>query len=142
MHVIKTGQNNITLLLFLADLHSSPLFSLFGQSLLSKLMKWLGEDEFMKLVRTVMQNMPLLVKKDVHDQQLALFWPMTDRLVTAATHVRLLELAAALTSPASLSSQITTQKSNLTTALSNKVRRYEPVNNIIMFLSLKKVKNP
>lgn len=77
----------------------------------------------MKLVRTVMQNMPLLVKKDVHDQQLALFWPMTDRLVTAATHVRLLELAAALTSPASLSSQITTQKSNLTTALSNKVRR-------------------
>ncbi|KAK4315882.1 hypothetical protein Pmani_012907 [Petrolisthes manimaculis] len=91
-----------------------------GKSLLNKVIRWLGEEECVKLVRTVLQNMPLLVKKDVHDQHLALFWPMTDRLAAAATHVRLLELAVALTSSTSQSSQISTQKTNLATALSNK----------------------
>lgn len=86
-----------------------------GKSLLHRLMMWLGESAYMKLVMTILQNMPLLTKRDVYDQNLALFWPITDRLIASSSQDPLLEFAKALLVQGGAS-----QKANLISALYNK----------------------
>nr|XP_045587866.1 protein PAT1 homolog 1-like isoform X2 [Procambarus clarkii] len=86
-----------------------------GKSLLCRLISWLGESEHEKLVMNILQNMPLLAKKDAHDQHLALFWPITDRLVASSSHDRMIDLAAALNTQGT-----TPHKTNLASALCNK----------------------
>ncbi|XP_071528600.1 uncharacterized protein [Panulirus ornatus] len=86
-----------------------------GKSLLSRLMGWLGESEYMKLVTTILQNMTLLAKKDVHDHHLTLFWPITDRLVASASPSRLTDLATALNTQGGGA-----HKTNLISSLYNK----------------------
>lgn len=92
------------------------------QSLICRLLGWMGEGDQERLVVTVLQNMTLLARKDAHDQQLALLWPATDRLVASAAPPRLLELAAAFTNNSSSSSVASPQRNNLSAALYNKVR--------------------
>lgn len=86
-----------------------------GKSLLCRLLMWLDESAHVKLVLALLQNMTLLTKRDVHDQYLALFWPITDRLVASCSHEILLEFANAL-----LAQGGSTQKANLSSALYSK----------------------
>ena len=90
------------------------------QSLMSRLLGWLREGDQEHLVVTVLQNMALLSRKDVHDQLLALLWPATDRLVASAPPNRLLELAAAFNNSSS-AGQLPSQRTNLAAALYSKV---------------------
>ena len=76
---------------------------------------WLDDNAYVKLVTTVLQNMPILTKRDTHDQYLALFWPITDRLIASSNHVPLLEFAEVLLAQGGAS-----QKANLVSALYNK----------------------
>lgn len=91
-----------------------------GKSLICRLLGWMGEGDQERLVVTVLQNMTLLARKDAHDQQLALLWPATDRLVASAAPPRLLELAAAFINNSSSSSVASPQRNNLSAALYNK----------------------
>ncbi|KAK7065222.1 hypothetical protein SK128_006936 [Halocaridina rubra] len=86
-----------------------------GKSLLFRLLMWLDETAHTKLVLTLFQNMLLLTKRDVHDQYLALFWPLTDRLIASSNHNLLLEIAKAL-----LAQGGATQKANISSALYSK----------------------
>ncbi|KAG0722138.1 Protein PAT1 1 [Chionoecetes opilio] len=89
-----------------------------GKSLVSRLLGWVGEREQEGLVGAVLQNMALLARKDAHDQQLALLWPATDRLVASASATRLLGLAAAFNNNALAPAP--SQRTNLAAALYSK----------------------
>lgn len=86
------------------------------QSLLVRLLNWLGPNECEKVVMTILQNMTLLSKRDTHDHHLELFWPITDHLIDLAVHQQLLEFASALIAQGG-----GPQKANLVSALYNKV---------------------
>lgn len=88
-----------------------------GKSLLYRLLMWLDESAYTKLVFTILQNMPMLTKKDTHDQFLTLFWPITDRLIASANDGILLEIADILVPRGCGEAP---QKTNLVSALYNK----------------------
>ncbi|CAL4173449.1 unnamed protein product, partial [Meganyctiphanes norvegica] len=86
-----------------------------GKSLLSRLMRWLGENECEQLVVCVCQNLSVVAKRDTHDQYLVNFWPAADRLLSTSNSQRLMLLAQAL-----LLTPHQGHKSNLQHALNNK----------------------
>ncbi|KAB7495216.1 Protein PAT1-like protein 1 [Armadillidium nasatum] len=50
-----------------------------GKTLTARILSWVSPNEIEHVLATVIQNLPLVSKKDLYDKRLLLFWPHADR---------------------------------------------------------------